>query len=341
MYPLCKTSLPASHRHVLDNKTILVIGDEQISWTWIRTTLKNYGIKLVLVQSKPNTFSSEDVYSYIKYDFTEHRQDEVHAERIIDKLSDADLSIDGCCTFTDICGPIAAFVCEKLKLTGGVGVTGATNAWKKNSTHIYLQKQTDGVHHFPRTNKYTGRVAKFICKVTLSSAIWTVGFPAICKPEHGADGDGVVLIRDEEGWHHLNKTLDTLLDDGNPMMLMEYFDGTEHDIEVIIYQGEILAALVSDNGPTRPGSFMETSMSMPSGLPQPLVSQLGTAASHCCIDIGLRNVVFNVEMKLTSTGPGLLEINGRMGGDYIRNWIYLCYRIDLLWFPVSPPNITM
>jgi carnosine synthase len=41
-----------------------------------------------------------------------------------------------------------------------------------------------------------------------------------------------------------------------------------------------------------------------------------TAAHQCCTEIGLVDGVFNVEMKMTKTGPNLIEINARMGGFY-------------------------
>ena len=37
--------------------------------------------------------------------------------------------------------------------------------------------------------------------------------------------------------------------------------------------------------------------------------------------IGLETGVFNVELKMCPTGPRLLEINARMGGYYLRDWI--------------------
>ncbi|XP_021365290.1 carnosine synthase 1-like [Mizuhopecten yessoensis] len=335
MNPLDKNSLSESERDVLDGKTILVLGDDQINRKWIRTTLKNYGIKLILVDHKPSAFSSEDVYKYIQYDFTDHQQDEIHAARIIAKLAADNFSIDGCCTFTDACGVLAAYLCEKLELIGGVGVTAANIVWNKSLTQTYLQEQTEGVPRFPRTYTFTGRTASFACENTLRSAMNTIGFPAVCKPNNSAHANGVMLIRKEDEGRHLYKKLATLLEDGKSMMLMEYFDGTEHDIEVIIYQGEIIAAIVSNNGPTRPGCFVETSMSMPSCLPPTKVAELKKAASDCCNDIGLRNGVFNVEMKLTSTGPKLLEINGRMGGNYVRSWMHTCYGFDLLWYVIA------
>ena len=42
--------------------------------------------------------------------------------------------------------------------------------------------------------------------------------------------------------------------------------------------------------------------------------------------------VFNVEMKMTTQGPKLIEINARMGGFYLRNWISQCYGVDILFY---------
>ena len=38
---------------------------------------------------------------------------------------------------------------------------------------------------------------------------------------------------------------------GNNMAVMEYLDGTEHDVDIVIYQRKMVGAFVSDNGPTR------------------------------------------------------------------------------------------
>ena len=45
---------------------------------------------------------------------------------------------------------------------------------------------------------------------------------------------------------------------GNNMAIMEYLDGTEHDVDIVIYQRKIIGAFVSDNGPTRIPHFTGT-----------------------------------------------------------------------------------
>ena len=37
----------------------------------------------------------------------------------------------------------------------------------------------------------------------------------------------------------------------NTLLVMEYLTGSEHDVDVIIFHGQLVAAFLSDNGPTR------------------------------------------------------------------------------------------
>ena len=87
---------------------------------------------------------------------------------------------------------------------------------------------------------------------------------------------------------------------------------------------------------------------MPSFLTAEKQNQLIAAAYQCATDTGLTDGVFNVEMKMTLTGPKLIEINARMGGFYIRDWIRTVYGADILLYnfmiccglkPVAAPLI--
>ncbi|KAK3586592.1 hypothetical protein CHS0354_027727, partial [Potamilus streckersoni] len=117
---------------------------------------------------------------------------------------------------------------------------------------------------------------------------------------------------------------------GNTVIVMEYIGGTEHDVDVVIFKERLVAAFVSDNGPTNGKTFTETAACMPSSLPYDKQRQLITVVYRCCTKIGLANGVFNVEIKMISTGPKLVEINGRMDGFYLRDWIKKLYAVDLV-----------
>ncbi|XP_040176764.1 carnosine synthase 1 isoform X2 [Rana temporaria] len=114
-------------------------------------------------------------------------------------------------------------------------------------------------------------------------------------------------------------------------LLAEYITGTEHDVDLVLGpNGRLLAAYVSDNGPTLLPGFTETAAALPSRLNQERRCQLVQAALRSCQALNLYPGVFNVELKLTESGPRLLEINPRMGGFYLRDWIRHIYGTDLV-----------
>ncbi|KAJ8015335.1 hypothetical protein DPEC_G00025050 [Dallia pectoralis] len=171
--------------------------------------------------------------------------------------------------------------------------------------------------------------------------VGVVRFPAIMKLEYGAGAVGVRKVGSlEESLAHFERIGGDLREEtdypgiglcwGNAMTLMEYVGGTEHDVDLVLYEGRLEAAFVSDNGPTRAPAFTETAAQMPSGLAADKRVQLIHAAYHACLGCSLRDGVFNVEMKMTEVGPKLIEINARMGGFYLRDWILELYGADLL-----------
>nr|KAG5699350.1 hypothetical protein BaRGS_004287 [Batillaria attramentaria] len=96
------------------------------------------------------------------------------------------------------------------------------------------------------------------------------------------------------------KTLRTVdgLGYGESMLLMPLLVGTEHSVEVVLFEES--------------------------------QRQLITAAVTCCKTLGLLTGVFDVDMMLTTVGPKLLEVNARMGGLYTRDFIRTIYDVDLL-----------
>jgi len=136
------------------------------------------------------------------------------------------------------------------------------------------------------------------------------------------------IVQDELQGEHSHPGIG--LGHGNTMLLMDYLGGTEHDVDVIIYKRKLLGAFVSDNGPTRLPKFTETAAAMPTFLPEDKRQQLIMAAYQCCVEVGLVSGVFNVELKMSASGPKIIEINARMGGFYLRDWIKIVYNTDML-----------
>lgn len=103
-------------------------------------------------------------------------------------------------------------------------------------------------------------IETYCLKIILSSPN-RIGFPSILKLEHGSSGVGVYLLNSETELE--NKTaqiLETLraeddfpgigLGFDNSMVLTEFHEGSEHDVDVIIFNRKLVAAFISDNGLT-------------------------------------------------------------------------------------------
>ena len=89
-----------------------------------------------------------------------------------------------------------------------------------------------------------------------------IEFPAIVKLEHGSSAVGVKLVQSNEELMQEYELITTTLTGekdfpgiglgfDNTLLVMDYLTGSEHDVDVVIFNRQLLAAFISDNGPTR------------------------------------------------------------------------------------------
>ncbi|NWH79497.1 CRNS1 synthase, partial [Piaya cayana] len=334
---LAEALLHQAQRHLVEGKDILLIGAGGISKGFVWEAARDYGLRIHLVESDPSHFAAELVQTFMPYDSREHRRDEEHAERVSELLRARGLRPHACLSYWDDCVVLAALLCQRLGLRG-CPPAAVRVAKQKSRTHQHLQRCRRGR---PPPSAFAVPCRRLQSHGDVERAAAAVPFPAVAKLEFGAGGVGVRLVADAEQCHqHAARLWRDLRDDadhpgiglgwGNAMLLMEYVPGTEHDVDLVVFEGRLMGAWVSDNGPTRVPTFLETAACLPSCLPADRQAQLVRAAFQSCLACGLRDGVFNVELKLGPGGPRLLEINPRMGGFYLRDWIQEVYGADLL-----------
>ncbi|NXL11716.1 CRNS1 synthase, partial [Mesembrinibis cayennensis] len=334
---LAEALLHRAQRHLVEGKDILLIGAGGISKSFVWEAARDYGLRIHLVESDPEHFAAGLVQTFLPYDSREHRRDEEHAERVTELVRARGLRPHACLSYWDDCVVLAALVCQRLGLRG-CPPAAIRVAKQKSRTHQHLQRCRQGR---PPPSAFAVPCHRLQSHGDVERAAGAVPFPAVAKLEFGAGSVGVRLVENAGQCHaHAARLWRDLRDDadhpgiglgwGNAMLLMEYVPGTEHDVDLVIFEGRLLGAWVSDNGPTRLPAFLETAACLPSCLPADRQAQLVRAALQCCLACGLRDGVFNVELKLGPGGPRLLEINPRMGGFYLRDWIREVYGPDLL-----------
>ncbi|NWU73243.1 CRNS1 synthase, partial [Pterocles burchelli] len=334
---LAESLLHRAQCHLVEGKDILLIGAGGVSKSFVWEAARDYGLRIHLVESDPEHFAAGLVQTFLPYDSREHRRDEEHAERVTELVRARGLQPHACLSYWDDCVVLAALVCQRLGLRGSPPAA-VRVAKQKSRTHQHLQRCRGGR---PPPAAFAVPCRRLQSHGDVERAAGAVPFPAVAKLEFGAGGVGVKLVENPGQCHaHAARLWRDLRDDadhpgiglgwGNAMLLMEYVPGTEHDVDLVIFDGRMLGAWVSDNGPTRLPAFLETAACLPSCLPADRQAQLVRAALQCCLACGLRDGVFNVELKLGPGGPRLLEINPRMGGFYLRDWIREVYGPDLL-----------
>ncbi|CAE7226804.1 CARNS1 [Symbiodinium natans] len=188
----------------------------------------------------------------------------------------------------------------------------------------------------------------------LSEAMKTVGFPAVLKPISGAASLGVKKVSSEQelrkSYVEIISELSKLVvssgaltqDDGTgkgikaesamdcTLLMEQYLDGNEVDVDVVMSQGEWRYAAVTDNGPTLEPYFNETYAVCPSVLPSNRQKELKDLAISTLKCLGFTEGVFHVECKYTSHGPHLIEVNARMGGGQVHETNLRVWGVDLV-----------
>ncbi|MBN3283804.1 CRNS1 synthase, partial [Polyodon spathula] len=348
---LLHTPLSRSQRYIMEGQSLVVIGAGGVSKTFVWEKKRDFGLKIHLVESNPNHFATGLVTTFIQLDITDHKRDLENCSRICEALSEHGIRPDGCLSFWDDCVLLAALVCERLGLRTSPPQAVRT-AKQKSQTHLRISDLfPDSSLLLPLPSRSIWAPSPHIYAVPcyhlesradVEKAARLVSFPAVMKLEYGSGAVGVKRVDSaEECQAHFEKISSNLREEtdypgiglgwGNAMTLMEYLSGTEHDVDLVLFDGQKVAAFISDNGPTRVPGFTETAAAMPSYLRPDKQAQLVEAALRCCLGCGLTDGVFNVEMKMTPTGPRLIEINARMGGFYLRDWIQVVYGADILF----------
>ena len=181
--------------------------------------------------------------------------------------------------------------------------------------------------------------ARRVCSLDeLFAAAADIGFPAVVKPEFGASAAGCVKVDGLEqlpGAYQLVRGVvtpeqDEIFRAGSGVLLEEYLDGVEFDIDLVLQDGECVFSSVSQNWPTAEPAFQETGLHLPPNHNKKAVAGLVELCVQTVQAFGFRLGVLHVEGKCTCRGPRVVEVNARMGGTRIHQMVEAVWGVDLI-----------
>lgn len=143
-----------------------------------------------------------------------------------------------------------------------------------------------------------------------------IEYPCILKPTDNAGSRGVMLVNSEAELMEAYK-YSVSQSRGGWVILEEYMTGPEVSVEVMVVDGEPHVLQVTDKLTTGAPYFVEMGHNQPSMLPANDVVRIKDLACRAVKSVGINCGPSHVEIKLTPSGPKMVELGARMGGDCI------------------------
>ncbi len=148
-----------------------------------------------------------------------------------------------------------------------------------------------------------------------------INFPVVVKPvdNMGARGCRKVESRD---------ALDAAITDAikysrtGQAIVEEFMDGPEFSVEALVFDGKIHLTGLADRHIFFPPYFIEMGHTIPTGFPESEMNELVRVFTYGVNALGLTHGAAKGDVKLTSRGPMIGEIAGRLSGGFMSGWTF-------------------
>ncbi|OKI45430.1 carboxylase [Streptomyces sp. TSRI0281] len=164
-----------------------------------------------------------------------------------------------------------------------------------------------------------------------TDAALRTGFPVVLKPSSHAASIGVVRVDTPEGlptaWEFAAAGAGEQGPEGSGVLVEEYLSGPEISVECVTQNGVTTALAVTRKEVAFPPYFEEVGHTVDAD--DPLLPEVTPVALQAVRALGVTDGVQHVEMRLTASGPRIIEVNSRIGGDLIGKLVRLATGLDL------------
>ncbi|MDC0770983.1 ATP-grasp domain-containing protein [Streptomyces sp. HD] len=235
------------------------------------------------------------------------------------------LGFDGVITSCDYYLPTVARIAGHLGLPGP-GPEAVEDACRKDATRRVLADAGLPGPRFAVHEEWAD----------LARAAREIGYPLVVKPVDLCAGMYVRRVDDETQLADAVRVLGEFPVNArgqrrtSAVLLEELLDGPEVSVETVSYRGAVHMVGVTDKSIGGAPAFIETGHMFPAALPLADIDAAEQTALSALKALGLTDgVVAHTEIKLTSDGPRVVEVNPRPAGNRITELVRHVTGIDL------------
>ena len=266
-------------------------------------------LQLPLIEKAKSMGIETHVFAWAANDVGEHAADYfypisiVEKEQILDKCRQ--IGIDGICSIASDLAMLAVnYVAEQM------GLTGNSMECTLRSTNKHLMRQAFEQHGDPSPKSLLVESADDLQNVPLH-------YPVIVKPTDRSGSRGITKLDSPNG---LAEAIENAKLQGfeKKALVEEFATGQEYSVEYISWQGEHHFLALTHKYTTGAPGFIETGHLEPAPVSEKTVERVKAVVSHALNSLGIRYGASHSELKIDADGRiMLIEIGGRMGGDFI------------------------
>ncbi|MFA6296219.1 MAG: ATP-grasp domain-containing protein [Patescibacteria group bacterium] len=309
----------------LEGKTILLVNTGTSKKKFIIQRLKKLGLNIVVLHKEKN-WAKDYVKDWIIADTYNHTESLSRVREYIENHPKR--KIDGVITFWEDDILLTSKIVDRFNFIG-IPYDIARQCRNKYLFRQFCEK--NGIkaprHRIVHTKKDLIKVAK------------DFKFPLVIKPAFGSSSAYVVKVHNmeelAETFNYVKKNISTdsesALTDGFEIFVEEYLDGDEVDIDILMQNGKAKFHSISDNyNKSHNQFFVDSGQAIPSSLPAENQEELLDLAEETLEKFGIQNGCIHFEAKSTPKGAYPIELNLRMGGDYVYSYTKSAWNIDLI-----------
>jgi biotin carboxylase len=161
----------------------------------------------------------------------------------------------------------------------------------------------------------------------------SIGYPVVLKPRSLGASMGVVVAGDpgelRSRYHHAADAAYPGLDRLDGLVLEEFLDGPEISIDSVVCDGDVRLVNVARKRLGFHPFFEEIGHLVAPWRDEPWTADLTALITRTHEALDVRTGVTHAEVRLTASGPRLVELNGRLAGDFIPYLGQLATGVDL------------